>query len=161
MIFGKWQTYFCNRCDDEFIVTGQWEEPHCPNCGEDDQTQLAATNERVPVSDLPSVMAKAVEKYFDSKDISRIIFYPSKRAYEYHKDCSSNRLGMTFLEAFTHIIAEAPLEAFEAGQESILDQIKEVAETGILPDGDHVNMSTAMWLESLMKVSLLLMSFGL
>jgi len=30
-----------------------------------------------------------------------------------------------------------------------IDEIKKVAESGILPDGDHVNISTQMWLEDL------------
>lgn len=33
----------------------------------------------------------------------------------------------------------------------VLEKLKEVAETGVLPDGDHVNLSTKMWLEGLME----------
>jgi len=32
--------------------------------------------------------------------------------------------------------------------EDLIDEIFEVAESGILPDGDGVNMPTMMWLES-------------
>ena len=32
---------------------------------------------------------------------------------------------------------------------NIIDEIKKVIETGILPDGDHVNIPTQMWLEDL------------
>jgi len=118
MIFGKWQTYFCNRCDDEFIVTGQWEEPHCPNCGEDDQIQLAATNERVPVSDLPSVMAEVVEKYFETKQNVRKIEIMSQPI---EKDIVNIYLNNKwelisyedYKSFFTHIIAEAPGEKGE------------------------------------------------
>lgn len=31
----------------------------------------------------------------------------------------------------------------------IKEEIKEVAKTGILPDGDHINTPTQMWLEDL------------
>ena len=42
-------------------------------------------------------------------------------------------------------------ECFEAGQKVILNRLREVAETGILPDGDHVNLPTKMWLETLVE----------
>ena len=29
----------------------------------------------------------------------------------------------------------------------IIKQLKEITETGILPDGDHINLPTQMWLE--------------
>lgn len=32
---------------------------------------------------------------------------------------------------------------------SLLDKIKEVAKTGILPDGDHIIIPTQLWLEDL------------
>ena len=35
--------------------------------------------------------------------------------------------------------------------ENIFDKIKNVAETGILPDGDHINQPTQMWLEELIR----------
>ena len=33
---------------------------------------------------------------------------------------------------------------------NIIDEIKKVIETGILPDGDHVNIPTQMWLQCLL-----------
>lgn len=33
----------------------------------------------------------------------------------------------------------------------MLKEIKEVAKTGILPDGDHIGVATTMWLEDLLN----------
>jgi len=40
---------------------------------------------------------------------------------------------------------------FEAGQKAIFEQLREVARSGILPDGDHINLPTKMWLENLVE----------
>jgi len=34
-------------------------------------------------------------------------------------------------------------------QEKFIAELRKVAETGILPDGDHVNIPTIMWLEEI------------
>jgi len=34
---------------------------------------------------------------------------------------------------------------------NIIDEIKKVIETSILPDGDHINLSTQLWLEDLIN----------
>jgi len=34
---------------------------------------------------------------------------------------------------------------------NIIDEIKKVAESGILPDGDHINIPTQLWLEDLIN----------
>ncbi len=45
------------------------------------------------------------------------------------------------------VIAEAADEVERL--QAIVDQVVAVAKTEILPDGDHVNLSTAVWLEEL------------
>ena len=76
----------------------------------------------------------------------RMIEVLRKEGREYRQEIK----GLKDIEYFrTSIIKKLKTE--NKALRELLAELKEVEETGHLPDGDHVNFSTKMWLERLIK----------
>lgn len=44
-------------------------------------------------------------------------------------------------------------KVLKKSRDKLLSELKEVENTSILPDGDEINVSTAFWLEDLIKIA--------